>query len=294
MVEPNNPHLRTLSHDTLYHIGLSTSDNLRGMFSDVKFICMGGSADRAKIFAEKAARELGFEAMLKGILEPIAKTERFVMYKVGPILSLNHGMGMPSMSILLHEIAKLMYYAGAKDVEMFRMGTSGGVGVEAGTVVVTTEAMNARLEPCMRKWILGKEVVRPTMLDVELGKEILEAAKASPKCKDIVVRRGRTMGTDDFYEGQGRLDGAICQYSEADKQAWIREISAKDVMNIEMEAPEFAAFCNFLHIRAAVLCCALLNRLHKDQVDASHEQLSSYSDNVQTVIIEYIKTKMMR
>ena len=41
---------------------------------------------------------------------------------------LQHGMGVPSASILLHELFKLLHYAGAKDVTLFRMGTSGGLG----------------------------------------------------------------------------------------------------------------------------------------------------------------------
>jgi uridine phosphorylase len=28
---------------------------------------------------------------------------------------------------------------------------------------------------------------------------------------------GKTMCCDDFYEGQGRLDGAICEYTEQEK-----------------------------------------------------------------------------
>jgi uridine phosphorylase len=42
------------------------------------------------------------------------------MYKVGPVLSISHGMGIPSASILLHEIIKLMYHAGVKDPIFFR------------------------------------------------------------------------------------------------------------------------------------------------------------------------------
>jgi uridine phosphorylase len=32
---------------------------------------------------------------------------------VGPVLIANHGMGMPSTSILLHEVTKLLAHAGA-------------------------------------------------------------------------------------------------------------------------------------------------------------------------------------
>ena len=35
---------------------------------------------------------------------------------------------MPSVTILLHEILKLLYYAEAKDPIIFRLGTCGGLG----------------------------------------------------------------------------------------------------------------------------------------------------------------------
>jgi uridine phosphorylase len=62
-------------------------------------------------------------------------------------VSLQHGMGMPSIAILLHELIKLMYHAGVKNPLFFRLGTCGGLGVEPGSVVVTTEALNGQLEP---------------------------------------------------------------------------------------------------------------------------------------------------
>lgn len=37
-------------------------------------------------------------------------------------------MGVPSITILLHEIIKLLKYAGAVDPVIIRLGTSGGVG----------------------------------------------------------------------------------------------------------------------------------------------------------------------
>ncbi len=42
------------------------------------------------------------------------------MFKVGPVLSISHGMGVPSLSILLHEVLKLLAHAGAKDPIFFR------------------------------------------------------------------------------------------------------------------------------------------------------------------------------
>lgn len=44
-------------------------------------------------------------------------------------LTFQHGMGIPSVSILLHEVMKLLHHAKCSDVQFFRMGTSGGLGM---------------------------------------------------------------------------------------------------------------------------------------------------------------------
>lgn len=60
---------------------------------------------------------------------------------------LQHGIGPSSINILLHELIKLMYYAEVSNPVFFRTGTSGGIDVPAGTVVIATEALNDYLEP---------------------------------------------------------------------------------------------------------------------------------------------------
>ena len=54
-------------------------------------------------------------------------------------------------------------------------------------------------------------------LDPALNAELQRA------CTDLNVplRHGNTMGTDDFYEAQSRLDGAFCQITEADKFSFL-------------------------------------------------------------------------
>lgn len=56
-----------------------------------------------------------------------------------------HGMGVPSISILLHEIIKLMYHARVKDPIFFRIGTCGGIGVDGGTVIISDDAVDGML-----------------------------------------------------------------------------------------------------------------------------------------------------
>jgi uridine phosphorylase len=66
-------------------------------------------------------------------------------FKVGPVLSVSHGIGVTSLGVVLHEIIKLMYHAKCKDPTFIRIGTSGGVGIEGGTVVVSNGAVDERL-----------------------------------------------------------------------------------------------------------------------------------------------------
>lgn len=45
-------------------------------------------------------------------------------------------MGVPSLSIMLNEMFKLLHYADVTDVTFIRIGTSGGVGIDPGTVIM--------------------------------------------------------------------------------------------------------------------------------------------------------------
>ena len=66
--------------------------------------------------------------------------------------------------------------------------------------------------------------------------------------------------------GQGRMDGAFCDYSESEKMAYLTHLQSNGVKNIEMEVVPFAALTHHAGIKAAVVCVALLDRLKGDQV----------------------------
>lgn len=97
-------------------------------------------------FAHFIMDEIGYKIPAGLKLEDISQySYRYSMYKVGPVLAVSHGMGMPSIGILLHELIKLMYHAKCKDPIFLRIGTCGGIGVEGGTVVVTDESVDGLL-----------------------------------------------------------------------------------------------------------------------------------------------------
>ncbi|MEZ4087286.1 MAG: uridine phosphorylase [Candidatus Gracilibacteria bacterium] len=294
MSEHRNPYIQELvddgKKDYLYHLGLDSGMDLPAMFGDVKFVCMGGSAKRAESFAKKLAADLDLGIDPES-LKPIGKTERGSLFKVGPILSLSHGMGMPSMSIFLHEVTKMLEHAGATDYRYIRIGTSGGVfrrdDEKAGTVIVAEQAINEELQPIYKKVKLGKVHSYETWFDEEMAAEVLSVRG------DIRAQIGKTMGANDFYEGQGRLDGALDPgYTEEDKLEYLNKAYDVGVRNIEMEAPELAAFCNRAGIPAALVCATLLNRLEGDQVTSTPEQLAEFSENAQTLVVRYLRKKL--
>ncbi|TRY97468.1 hypothetical protein DNTS_008204 [Danionella cerebrum] len=286
----NNPHLDSMQEDILYHFNLGTSTHdLPKMFMDVKFVCVGGSPWRMKAFTEYIAKELGLMDPNAEYPNICAGTDRYAMYKVGPVLCVSHGMGIPSIAIMLHELIKLLYHARCTDVTLVRIGTSGGIGIKPGTVVVTKQSVDAMFQPRHEQIILGKPVMRSTELDGELANDLLQCGKELAEFETII---GNTMCTLDFYEGQARLDGAFCSYSEDDKQHYLAEAYAAGVRNIEMESSVFAAMCKLSNIRAAVVCVTLLDRQKGDQLTSSHEVLNNYQQRPQVLLGHYIKKQL--
>lgn len=287
-----NPHVADFDADVLYHLGLTYSKadaaSTAALFGDVQFFITGGSNSRMTAFAETAAKELGIKTPYGYAIAPIGTTARYVIFKVGPLLIASHGMGQPSVSILLHEVTKLLEYAGAKNAVYIRMGTCGGVGVEPGTVVLTSEGVNNKMEAVHAVDVLDKTVLRASVC----AKQVTEGLATAAAQLNFAHAVGKTLTCDDFYEGQGRLDGAICEYTLEDKMNFLRKAAEAGVKNIEMEARGFAAFCHRLNIPVGVACVALLNRLNGDQVTSTHETLVGYEERPAAIVLRYVKNQL--
>lgn len=287
-VRLRNPNIQLMDQDILYHLALgSESHDLVSMFGDVKFVCMGGTPKRAEQFAFYIMEEIGHKLPAGTTLQDISQfSYRYSMYKVGPILSISHGMGIPSVGILLHEVIKLMYHARVKDPIFFRIGTCGGIGIDGGTVVISEEAVDGLGRPYLELPVLGKLVTRPSKLDKKMVRELKALADVNDPWQIV---SGKTMCTYDFYEGQGRLDGAFCEFTEVEKMEYLQSIHKTGVINIEMESLAFAALTHHAGVKSAVICVTLLDRLVGDQVLAPKEVLDEWQLRPQKLISKYIR-----
>jgi uridine phosphorylase len=278
-----NKNLEDIEVDYLYHLGLDSSMNLKDLFGNVKFVCMGGSPDRAYELAKKIEEK----SDKTSTIEQFGKTERTSLYKIGNVISMSHGMGMPSILIFLHEVTKLLEYAGCIDFIFLRIGTSGGIGIEPGTIVLTSEAVNSNFKSVFDHQVLDKTYSFPTNLDSNLIARIQSCVKTT---NSLVL--GKTLGTDDFYEGQGRLDGALAPlYTDIEKQDYLQRAFMIGVRNIEMESTAFAAFCLRADIPSVIICVALINRLNGDQILATKEEMKLYTDNLLDFVAGFITSQ---
>merc|ERR1712172_375937 len=137
--------------------------------------------------------------------------------------------------------------------------------------------------------ILGQVVSRPAKLDPRVARKLVAAGEGED---DYMTVLGKTISTDDFYEGQGRLDGAICEYKEEDKMNYLRDVASQGVKNMEMEALVFGALTHMAGVRSAVVCVTLLDRLKGDQITTPKEELLAWQTRPMEVVSRFISSQL--
>lgn len=118
----------TVKDDICYHHFSLTfdADEVRTKFSDVKFVLVGGCGHRAESQANYLSQNLfNGDALESYPLEHLTKPlSRFTLYKIGPVLVANHGMGPASMSIAIHELFLMCQQAKViSNIVLIRFGT---------------------------------------------------------------------------------------------------------------------------------------------------------------------------
>ncbi|XP_060647042.1 uridine phosphorylase 1 [Drosophila nasuta] len=290
-VELKNPNLKNMSSDYLYHLTINVANtvdtsDIQQQFGDVKVVCMGGTSSRMRDLALYLRNVLGNS----DTSEPIDLAEaghRYALFKEGPILLASHGVGSSTASVVLHELLKLLKYAKCQDPVIIRIGTCGGVGVAPGTVVVTKNAFNGYLRNEHEIPILGKRVVRPAYFPEQVIQDILNHGNRIEDGFDTII--ANTMSTDCFYEGQGRIDGAVCEYDDAAKLEFLKECHKLGIRNIEMEATMLSSLTLQAGVKAADICVTIVNRLNGDQVEITPETKKAFEQRPFLIVGRYIQ-----
>jgi uridine phosphorylase len=286
-----DPVLAGEATDFYYHLGVSSDDPLLDHMRDLRAVVMAGSGGRMKEFAQRWSDMNG-----DAVIHAFEKEDRFVTRYSAGVLFVSHGMGMPSASIAVQELMRLAYFLKRGDLDELatvfwaRVGTSGGVGLPAGTVVVSSEGVMADLRPF--RLLRGGD--GEYWFDCTFPADVREAIVAASADRGLSVVSGRTVAGNEFFLEQYRLDGAICFETPETKMAWLTWLDSNGVRNIEMEGAMFAGYLNHWGFpRFAMICTTLLNRLEGDQVTSSPEQLHQYSENSADVLFDYLASTLL-
>jgi uridine phosphorylase len=170
-----------------------------------------------------------------------------------PIVVCSTGIGGPSVSICVEELAQL-------GVRTFlRLGTTGAIqpDIELGDMVVTTGAV--RLDGASLHFA---PLEYPAVADFECTTALVEAARAS----GVGLHIGVTVSSDTFYPGQERYDtfsGRVPMHLQGSLERWRR----MGALNFEMESATLFTMCATQGLRAGCLSGVIVNRTRAETPD---------------------------
>lgn len=170
-----------------------------------------------------------------------------------PVLVTSTGIGGPSLSIAVEELARL-------GVRTFvRVGTTGAIqaGIAPGEVVVPTAAV--RLEGASRHFA---PIGYPAVADFGVVGALVEAAAAN----DVPFHLGIVASSDTFYPGQERIDtytGYLLPELRGSTETW----RSLGVLSYEMETATLFVMASAMGLRAGAVLGVAVNRLQAEAVD---------------------------
>ncbi|MEM1333160.1 MAG: uridine phosphorylase [Actinomycetota bacterium] len=185
---------------------------------------------------------------------PLASVREFTSWAgaIGgrPIIVCSSGIGGPSTSIAVEELAQL-------GVQTFlRVGTTGAIqpGIRAGELIVSTASV--RLDGASRHFA---PIEFPAVADHECTSSLVESARALGHDPHV----GVTASSDTFYPGQERYDtfsGRVTRDFVGSLDEW----RAMGVLNYEMETATLFTMCASQGLRAGCVAGVLVNRIAEE------------------------------
>jgi uridine phosphorylase len=169
-----------------------------------------------------------------------------------PVLVTSTGIGGPSASIAIDELAQL-------GVRTFiRVGTTGAIqpDIDIGSVVITTGAV--RLDGASTQYA---PIEYPAVAHHAVVQALIDAARAL----GVSFRDGVSCSTDTFYPGQERHDsytGYVPRRFQGSTEEWQR----LHVLNYEMEAGTVLTMTTAMGLRGGCVAGVVVNRARSETV----------------------------
>jgi uridine phosphorylase len=172
-----------------------------------------------------------------------------------PVLVVSTGIGGPSASIAVDELAQL-------GVETFiRVGTCGAIApeVQVGDVVITSGSV--RLDGASLQYA---PIEYPAVAHYEIISALVEAARSLKRRFHV----GITASTATFYPGQERQDSHLSCVPRAFRGA-TEEWRELGVLNYEMESATVLTLASTFRLRAGCVTGVLVHRQEGEEISES-------------------------
>ena len=169
-----------------------------------------------------------------------------------PVLVVSTGIGGPSASIAVDELAQLGV------TTFLRIGTSGAIqaGIQLGDVVITTGSV--RLDGASTHYA-------PIEYPAVAHHEVVQALLVAARLEDTTVHVGVTASSDTFYPGQERMDsfsGMLLRRFQGQTE----ELRRLHVLNYEMESATLLTMCAALGLRGGCVTGVAAVRASGEQI----------------------------
>jgi uridine phosphorylase len=228
----------------MYHVGFGQDDLPH---PPPTFAFLSGDPDRAALVANSHLDRPQVLSEHRGLVS-------YLGYLDGtPVLSCTSGMGGPSLTIVVNELAQL----GVRTI--VRIGTTGSIQatVLPGSVVITKAAL------CRQGAALDIAPVEyPAAADPFVTVALAEAAAEL----GLAVHVGITASVDTFYEGQERSQSSANPHLLRAMQGMTEEYRHLGILNFEMEAGTLFKQASVYGLAAGCVLAVIAQRTESESV----------------------------
>jgi uridine phosphorylase len=234
-----------MSSDIKYHIGFGSAD-----IAGIDIALLSGDPDRARRIAEEYLTLEKPLSTVRGLNSYVGKTPNGKR-----IVSATSGMGAPSLSIVVNELAQV----GIRHI--IRIGTCGSIQphVLAGSIVISRGALTRQG---------AADDIAPAEYPAAANPFWTMALVDAARKLGADWHVGITASVDTFFEGQERADTSYNKSLMRSHIGMIDEYQALRVMNFEMEAGTLFKMANVYGLSAACICGVIAARVQSENISA--------------------------
>jgi uridine phosphorylase len=252
-----------MSERTVYHLNLD-----RTAIEGARVALLPGDPGRVEAIAGTSpferSREIAWKREYRSWLAYLG---------ANPVLVMSTGIGGPSASIAIDELAQLGIET------LVRVGTTGGIQphIDVGDVIITTGAV--RLDGASTDYA---PIEYPAVAHYQVVAALVNAAATA----GVPAHTGITCSTATFYPGQERYD-SFTRYVPRRFQGITEEWRKLLVLNYEMEAATLLTLTSAMGLRGGCVAGAVVNRTRSEEV--TREALELGENNAIRVAVHAVK-----